>query len=335
MATSSGNRRRPVPAVAILAGALGQVAAAVAQAPSWGVELVPVYTEVTGHDAHVLTVLEAGRGGAVELATEAALGYRAAVRHRRGAWAYGLDFFIHRTDQSADPIELEPAGTGELRFELPGRSFAAGATGEPLYFRTLEDTTVELWVADLSARRRLGARPDRGWSVLFGLRNADFDNDYRAIAGRGALGGVRIDASSNYSRLLGPLVGLAGERSFGRHALAADLRQSWVRGDVELTRTLLDFEGPPAPFAVPPEAVPEGLERERLDFADTISVPMTDLRLAWRFALGESWALVALGEATAWWDLAVPPGVVPGRADAREEVDLVTYGLGVGLHYRF
>ena len=60
-----------------------------------------------------------------------------------------------------------------------------------------------------------------------------------------------------------------------------------------------------------------------------------DLRLAWRYSLGERWSLGASLDATAWFDLAVPPGVVPERPDALEETTLVTYGLGATLGFRF
>jgi hypothetical protein len=84
---------------------------------------------------------------------------------------------------------------------VPHRSFGSQEPGEVLYYQTLEDTTVELWVVDLYARRQIAASGGRSLALLFGLRNSDFDNDYRAIAGIETVGGTRIDASSNYSRL--------------------------------------------------------------------------------------------------------------------------------------
>jgi hypothetical protein len=204
-----------------------------------------------------------------------------------------------------------------------------------LYFQVLEDTTVELWVVDLYARRQLVASEGRSLALLLGLRNSDFDNDYRAIAGIEAVGGTRIDASSNYSRLSGPLAGLAATLARGRHSLVADLRQSVVFGDVELTRTLRDFTGPPGPFAGPPEEVPPGPIQARLATTENITVPMTDLRLAWTVALGERWTLGASAGGTVWWDLAVPPGVVPDRPDALETTDLVTYDVSASAGFRF
>jgi hypothetical protein len=332
------DRRRARGATAALALVLAGGAAHGAQADTWSVEVAPVYVEVTGHDQHVLTARQAGGGAeAVELETDAALGYRAAALwNRDSAWDYGLDFFIHRTDQGTGPLRVAAAGAADRRdFEVPHRSFTSTGSGQTLYFQTLEDTTVELWVADVYVRRALRTRDGRSLALLLGLRNADFDNDYRAIAGLGDVGGVRIDASSNYSRMMGPVAGLSATLERGRHTWTGDLRGSVVFGDVELTRTLRDFAGPPEPFAVAPEEVPPGPASERLSTTDSITVPMTDLALAWRFRLGARLGFGASLGATAWWDLAVPPGVVPGRADALEETTLVSYALGATLRYTF
>jgi hypothetical protein len=323
----------------LLATVTGRVAALAtrdpveARAGAWSVEAAATYVDVQGHDPRVLAVRRQGAAEAVALETDTALGYRAAVLYDRGPWAYGLDFFIHRADQSAGPLRVDAAG--QPVFEVPHRSFAPRGAGEALYFQTLEDTTVELWVLDLYARRRLWAGDGRSLALVFGLRNADFDNDYRAIAGIADVAGVRLDASSNYSRLSGPLVGLAATLTRGRHSWSADLRQAAVLGDIELTRELRDFTGPPGAFAGPPEELPPGPVQERLAKTDDITVPMTDLRLAWTVALGERWALETSLGATAWWDLAVPPGVDPARPAALETNDLVTYDLAAGLRFTF
>jgi hypothetical protein len=296
----------------------------------------PVYVEVSGHDQHVLTRRRDSAAEKEELDTDSALGYRAALLHDRGRWAYGLDFFIHRTDQSAGPLRESSTGpTQTLTFEVPHHSFLSSGPDQVLFYQTLEDTTVELWVLDLDARRAIGAGEGGPWTVLFGLRNADFDNDYRAIAGIDGVGGTRIDASSNYSRMMGPMVGLAFDAGRGRHSFAAELRLAVVFGDIELSRTLRDFAGPPGPFAGPPEEVPPGSNVQRLATTDSIEVPMTGLRLAWRWRLGEHWNLGSAFNAATWSDLAVPPGVVPDRPDALEETTLVTYGLGLTLGLRF
>jgi len=212
-------------------------------------------------------------------------------------------------------------------------AFVSNGPDQSLYFQTLGDTTVELWVLDLYARRELGGSGP--WAFLAGLRNADFDNDYRAIAGLGDVGGTRFDASSNYSRMIGPMAGLGFAVERGRHAFEGDLRAAVVFGDIELMRTLRDFEGPPEPFAVGPEEVSPAPVAEPIQVTDSIEVPMGDLRLAWRVRLGEHWSLGARADATAWSDLAVPPGVDPAHPDRREETTLVTWGLGASVGFAF
>jgi hypothetical protein len=135
--------------------------------------------------------------------------------------------------------------------------------------------------------------------------------------------------------MVGPMVGIAATLERGRHTIDAELRQSVVFGDIELTRTLRDFEGPSGPFAGPPEEVPPGFNQQRLATTDSIEVPMSDLRLAWTLRLGESWSLGASLGGTAWWNLAVPPGVDPDRPAEREETTLVTYAAGVSMGFRF
>jgi len=326
---------RRLGAVLAASSALAAAGAARADDTAWSVELQAVYVEVTGHDPTVLAVRRDGVAGGVALDTDSTLGYALAARHDRGRWRYGLDFFIHRADQSAGPQEAAATGAGDTTaFEIPNRRFVSTAPDEVLYFRTLEDTTVELWVVDLFAGRRLGGE-DGAWSFRFGVRNADFDNDYRAMAGIEGVGGSRIDASSNYTRMIGPMVGLAATFGRGRQTLELDLRQSIVFGDIELSRTLRDFEGPPGAFGGPPEEVPPGSNVERITATDGIEVPMTDARLRWRVRLGESWYLGADAAATAWWNLAVPPGTVPDRPDSREEATIVTYGLAGTVGFRF
>jgi hypothetical protein len=326
-----------------LALAVGWAGGAGGQQRGWTVELEPVLLQTLGNEPHVLTrgaatgAPPSAREEAVHLDADEALGYRAVILYDRGALGYGLDFLIYRTDQRIDPQVAAGGGGVESSFEVAGRRFVSNDPGEALYFQALEDTTTELWVLDLYLRRALAESAGGTLDVVLGLRNADFDNDVRAVAGSDPAGGVRIDASSNYGRMLGPLVGLAARLERGRHTLRGDLRQSAVLGEVELTRTLRDFTGPPGPFAGPPEEVPAGIAQERLTTTRDIAVPMTDVRLAWSVRLTRRLSLGASLGATAWWDLAVPPGVEPGPGgeDRLRETTLVTYGLGASLGWAF
>lgn len=332
-AFGNGARRHCVAGALVLAFVVA--VADRADGATWSFELLPIQVEVDGHDPRVLVERGAAGPAAVALETDAALGYGLAARLDREGWSFGLDFFIHRTDQSQGPLARAAAGEdAPVTFEIPHRRFVSTGPDEALYFRTLEDTTVELWVLDLYGRRGLGGGASP-WSVLLGVRNADFDNDYRAIAGLGEAGGTRLDASSNYGRMIGPTAGLGFAVERGRHTLAGDLRAAVVFGDIELKRTLRDFEGSPGPFAVGPEEVPPAPVAEPIQVTDSIEVPMGDLRFAWRVRLGEHWSLGARADATAWSGLAVPPGVDPAHPDRREETTLVTWGLGATIGFEF
>lgn len=327
---------------------LGAAAATAASADErgWSVELEPVYFEVRGHDQHVLTARESDvdgvpqseRQSAVTLDTEGALAYGARVEYGGSGRGWGLDFVMLRTDQSAGPLAAAAGGAVDRReFEVAGRSFASSDPGQTLYFQTLEDTTVELWSLDLYHRRRIGESTGGTLDLLLGLRNADFDNDYRAVVGIEEVGGARLDASSNYGRMIGPLVGISAGFERGRHTLRGQLSQAVVWGEVELLRTTREFAGPRGPFAGPPEGVPSGDAQARFSALQDIAVPMTDLRLDWRYRLTARWSLGLGARASAWWDLAVPPGVIPapGGDRALHETSIVLYGLGAAVRWAF
>ena len=270
------------------------------------------------------------------LDSEGALGYRAVVETGREGSGWGLDFLIFRTDQSVGPLAAAAGGaSGRLELEAADRDFVSTSPGESLYFQTLEDTTIELWSLDLRHRRRLAASESGSLDLLLGLRNADFDNDYRAVVGIEGSGGRRIDASSNYGRMLGPLVGLAAGFERGRHEVRGRLGQAIVWGEVELTNRWREFAGPKEPFAGPPEEVPAGDVQGVFGTTRDLAVPMSDLELGWRYRLSETWSLGATARAAAWWNLAVPPGVVPGAGGDRalHETTIVLYGVGLTVRW--
>jgi hypothetical protein len=332
--------RIAIPALAALAGLVAPPLDAANG--RWNVDLQAVQLELGGHDRQVLIDRELGAGGAAgaesaaTLESESATGYRAEVLFTgAGRWSYGLDFLSHRTNQVVDPRTGAGAGGGARRaFVVGGGQVISDGPGEPLYYERLDDTTVELWTAGLFAARRLGSGVHGELRLLIGVEVADFDNDYRAIAGIGEAGGVRLDASSNYDRMQGPLVGIAGERTIGRHRFSGFLRQSVVLGDVELTSGLREFTGPPVRDV--DAALPNVVAGERFQTTDSVTIPITELAVRWRFALGEHVELGAGAYASRWWDVAVPPGVVAGAPlDRRDESTIETYGLSAGIGVRF
>ena len=154
------------------------------------------------------------------------------------------------------------------------RSFASNAPGEVLSFNVLTDTDLEAWTADVYGIKTLAETPERQLRLLLGLRNADFDNDYHGIAGIEGVNGSLIDASSNYDRMLGPLVGLIGEIQLGRNTLSAYIGQSVVFGSANLSRTISDFVGPAS--EAPTIVAQESFRREQ-----DVSIPITEFRITW------------------------------------------------------
>jgi hypothetical protein len=263
------------------------------------------------------------------------MGYRAEVSFASaGRWSFGVDFLAHRTDQDA-PIRTGSGAPGARRtFVVGGGEVVSDGAGEPLYYERLDDTTVELWTAGLFAARRLGSSARGELRLMVGLEVADFDNDYRAVAGVGEAGGLRLDASSNYDRMQGPLAGIAGELTLGRHRFTGFLRQSVVFGDVELTSGLREFTGPPV-REVDAE-LPNVVASERFQTTESVTIPITELAVRWRFALGAHLELGAGAYASRWWDVEVPPGVVAGAPlDRRDQSTIETYGLSAGVGLRF
>lgn len=307
----------------VLAG--GAAGAARAADGGWTVELQPVYMELSGHDQHVLTVAGPDGRSSVELDTDSGPAYRGELLYDRGRWSWGLELFWFSTSQGV-PDRTATAGS----FEVVDRSFTADEPGEVLFYRVLEDTDVAMWTADLFARRTLREGPGRSLDVLVGIRNADFDNDYRAVVGIDGVAGRRLDASSNYGRMIGPLVGLAGTYRLGRSTIDVHLGQSVVLGDVELSSRARELTGP---FGEAPSFV--GDERFRTD--DDVTIPITELRVQWTYGLTEHLALGVGVDGAAWWDVPVPPGVVPGDAgiETLHENTLVLAGGAAVLKVEF
>jgi hypothetical protein len=320
---------------AAFAVALLAAAAPAAGEDGWSVDLEALRLELSGHDRTVLVdrALDAGGGASTTsttLASESALAYRGELRYGRGRWSYGLDFLSHRTDQVAERRTGAAGGAVVRRtFVVGGGQVESRGPGERLYYQRLDDTTVELWTLDLIAARAFASGPRGELRFLFGVRAADFDNDYRAVAGVEERGGLRLDASSNYDRMHGPIVALAGAYAVGRNRCEGYLGQAVVWGDVELTSGVREFAGPPS---LDVDEVPGVVAGTRFQETESVSIPITELRLRWRFRLAEHFELGAGAFASRWGGVAVPPGVVAGaQLSTRDENTIETYGLSAGV----
>jgi hypothetical protein len=195
-------------------------------------------------------------------------------------------------------------------------------SSEVLFYEVLEDTDLEAWTFDLYAMRTLSEKPGSSMRLQLGFRLGDFDNDYRAVVGIQNVGGSQLDASSNYPLLMGPLVGLAGELQRGRNSIEAYVGQSVLLGSVELDTMSREFTGAFGPM--PTYVSQESFKREQ-----DVAIPITEFRIRWICKVNELISLGAGVHTSAWWDVPVPPGVVPmeNGDEALHEDTIVFFGL--------
>ena len=324
----------------VVALSIATAPAARADESEWSIAVEPVYVQVFGHDQHVLTVHQLELDGtpasddrtAVSLDTDDAFAYRGEFRYGGGGWTWGLDFFWFVTTQGA-PALTDAAGTADaVAFEVADRTFTSTRPNQVLYYELLEDTDLEFWTVDLYGLRTVAEGADTELRVQLGLRLGDFDNDYRAVVGVRDVGGLRMDASSNYDRLMGPLVGVAGEIRFGRQSLEGYLGQSVLLGTADkLVSMQREFDGP---FSESPTFT----SRETFGKVDEdVALPITEVRIRWSWQLNDLFTILAGTQASAWWDVPVPPGVVPGEdGDERfHEATVVAVGLSAGVKLTF
>lgn len=327
MAYAQTRSARSFARCSILALALA-ASATLSPAADWSGTIEAIFMDVYGHDPLVLTILQTGPGSPATsrmgygLETESKLGFRGGLRYRRELWGAGADFFWITTGQQLERRAAAPAGA-MLAFEVAGGTFTSSAPDEVLYFQRLEDTDMNAWTFDLYGTRRSGDGP-ASVDLRFGLRIADFDNDHRTAAGIEGVRGVRTDASSNYGAMRGPLLGVTGRIERGRNAFEGSLAQSVVFGEAQLSNRRRTFTGA---FSEDPAVESDATFTTVQDAA----IPMTDLRLTWKYRVLRRVAVGVSASASTWWDVPVPPGVVASEASgvALHENTLVFYGLGV------
>lgn len=332
---------RPLRAAVVLAVtfALGAAGASHAGDGKWSIKLKPMFTQAHGHDQHVLTIHEIDLDASPQLASKSGVNlntgdawtYFGEFQYARKEWGLGVDFFWFDTTQGRDTRSAAAAGPSRpVVFEVADRRFTSTNPGEVLYFGVLEDTDFTVWTVDLYGFKTLAERPKSEVRLRFGVRFGDFDNDYRGVVGIRDVAGRRLDASSNYGLMIGPLVGLSGIVHCGRSTLEGYIGQSVILGTAELSNTSSEFTGPfsemPAIFAV---------EDFRVD--QDVAIPITELRLEWSYRIGKRWSLGVGVHASTWWDVPVPPGVIPvvGGDQVLHENTVVFVGGLVALGITF
>ena len=320
-----------------LAGiALVPATSAVAQRDGWTVRLEPTWLTPRGHDQHVLTIHEittnpaADTKTAVTLDTRSGFSYRAGLDYTRGHWTWGVTWFWFDNKQEVAPLAMSAAGAGSsTRFEIADQSFTSTGPGQVLFYRVLEDSELALWTIDVHAVRSLLRGDDSHLGLQLGIRFGDFDNDYRAVVGVENVNGTRLDASSNYGRMTGPLVGLIGGATTGRVTFDGYVGQSVMLGDAAVEVMARRFTGS--------ADAPVYTEQELFSTPLDVAIPVTETRIRGTIQLTRGLAIGAGVTASMWWDVGVPPGIVPvpgGDQTLHENTLIFLGGMGV-LEIRF
>lgn len=324
-------------AVVVASVAMVLASDARAEGGEWVVRAETLYMEAHGHDQHVMTIHEtdAAMGtdtkSAVLTDVDSGNAFRVGAEYVTESWRWGLEAWGFYTKQSVDDRDAAASGPGQtLVFEVPDRVFTSSSPGETLYYRFLEDNDLETWTVDVYGIRRVVETDTASLGIQFGVRLGDFDNDYHAAIGVAGSGGVQIDASSNYDRMTGPLVGFAGSARLGRSSIRAAVRQSVLLGSVALSSSTRDYVGE---FSLSPAFV----SHESFRTTEDVAIPVSDLQLEWTWPLGRHFTFGAAVSGSVWWDLPIPPGTGPGEGanELLNENTIVYVGVAATIRYTF
>lgn len=332
-----------LPAILSIAFLGGPAFPSYAQEGKWSFQFEPMYMDAYGHDQHVLTIheidLDATRRlenkSALSLDTDSGIAYRAEIQYTRGQWGLGADYFLYLTAQSGEDRTAAPSGTiDEVVFEVADRRVTSSSPGNVLFYSVLEDTDLEVWTADFYGIRTLAETGGGSLNLQLGVRVGDFDNDYHGVVGVQGVGGTLLDSSSNYGLMFGPLVALAGNLQLGRSHIQGYIGQSVLLGDAELSSMSRDFTGA---FTV--EGTPTVISQEvfRKEPSPDVAIPITEFRIKVAYALTQKISLGVGAHTSTWWDVPVPPGVVPaeGGDETLHEDTVVFFGLLGSLKFTF
>lgn len=306
----------------------------------WTLRYTPALTAVEGHDQHVLTIHEIDDGppfvdtkSVVTIDTGRKMTYGFELQNDGETWGYGVRFFLYGAP--AEKIHRTAAADGpsgvldEVVFEIADEQYVSQDPGEVLFYDLLADNRLEVWTFDLYGTRVV-ARTDNGaFRVQLGLRVGDFDNDYRSVVGLEDVEGTRVDASSNYPAMMGPLVGLIGDARRGHHEFRGYIGQSVLLGEASLRRNARHFTGPFSAASF--DAV------ESFGTTQDVAIPVTEIRADWTYRIGRHIGVGLGASVSAWFDVPVPPGVVPvpGGDEALHENTVVFTGMTGAFEWRF
>lgn len=310
-----------------------------APAADWTLRMDPNWTDVYGNDRHVLTIHQRDTGStpttdrkaAVELELKRTPQLGMGLRRVDELAGWGMDVWWYGATYEGIRLNAAGGATTPVVYEASGQTYTSSDPATVLYYILREDNRLEVWTADFYYIQNLSTSARASAELQVGWRFGDFDNDYRAAVGVEGVEGHFLDASSNYPRMMGPLVAFNGSFKHGRSRIEGYIGQSLIVGRAELQSSQRHFNGA---YSGQPTFDDETHFQDWLQ----VAVPITELRLRYSLELTERWALGAGASTSAWWDVSVPPNPVPAQGNAGEalrENTVVFYSILASVEWRF
>ncbi len=186
------------------------------------------------------------------------------------------------------------------------------------------DALTRAWSSDLTAGRTL-LRDARGrLQVVAGLKLGGYEDGAGAapLTAHGFesnLANTAVLPTTGSGTLVGPTLGIAGDRQMDRHRFSGVFQQSMLYGQAELTRSL-------GPAAAGAEELRSGVEShiERRD----VNVSVSELGVKYLYELSEGVAFGMGAMASVWWD--TPGNRVDGNGQITAGDDTLIYLGGMG-----
>jgi hypothetical protein len=247
----------------------------------------------------------------------AAGGVREASTTGAGTWALRANAMQRYTDGLA--IEPSAVAAEDWHFQ-PRYVYSTPAGGSVALSR---DALTRVWSGDLTAGRTLLQDEHGQLQVVAGLKLGGYEEGARAAplsAGgfESSLANTALLPAMGSGTLVGPTLGIAGDRQMDRHRLSGVFQQSMLYGQAELSRSVTPSAGT--------EELRSGVESyiERRD----VNVSVSELGVKYLYELADGVAFGMGAMASVWWDA---PGSQPdGKGRVIPGDDTLIYLGGMG-----
>lgn len=272
-------------------------------APPYDPLFLEVYGSATPHGA---TGADGARGSAGE-----------ASPARAGTWTLRANAM----QPYARSLLTEPSAVGAGDWHFQPRYVVATPAGGSVAFS--RDALTRVWSGDLTAGRTL-LQDGRGQlRVVAGLKLGGYEDGPQAapLTAQGFesnLTNTALLPAIGSGTLVGPMLGIAGDRRMDRHRFSGVFQQSMLYGQAELTRSLAPGAGT--------EELRSGVESyiERRD----VNVPVSELGVKYLYELSDGVAFGMGAMASVWWD--TPGSHVDGNGRLTPGDDTLIYLGGMG-----